>query len=216
MDPGTSCTSKSVRERRGGIESAKMLTFALDKFRLTRLTHEKCTFYIFYQPGQIKAFHMLLDSFGDSKTSLNVNTSHHRCWLELHFNEHGRKGVRRRGGIESTKTLAFAFDKCLTRLTCEEHTLGHIFYQFLAGTVPQKHDHFTPKDPSDYGDADAWFEAQTPYYLDFHDVVCYAILFSFVTETANHKICPATAQDSRPAMQLHIHHTSWPSDSPRW
>ena len=70
--------------------------------------------------------------------------------------------------------------------------MGHILYQFLAGAVPQEHDHFMPKNPSNYGDADAWFEAQTPYYLDFHNVVCYAILFSFVAETANYKICETT------------------------
>lgn len=34
---------------RGRIESAKVLAFALDKSRLTRLTHEERTFHIFYQ-----------------------------------------------------------------------------------------------------------------------------------------------------------------------
>ena len=34
---------------RGHIDSAKVLAFALDKSRLTRLTHEERTFHIFYQ-----------------------------------------------------------------------------------------------------------------------------------------------------------------------
>jgi len=50
------------------------------------------------------------------------------------------------GGIDRAKMPAFApLDKSrLTRLTHEERTF-HIFYQFLAGAVPQEHNHFTPK-----------------------------------------------------------------------
>jgi len=50
------------------------------------------------------------------------------------------------GGINRAKMPAFApLDKShLTQLTHEERTF-HIFYQFLAGAVPQEHNHFTPK-----------------------------------------------------------------------
>ena len=33
----------------GHIKSSKVLTFALDKSHITKLTHEECTFHIFYQ-----------------------------------------------------------------------------------------------------------------------------------------------------------------------
>jgi len=85
----------------GGVSRVqKMPAFApLDKSRLTWLTHEECTFHIFYQLSQNKAFHTLLDSFGNSKTPLSTNASCHGHWLERHFNEHGQQVV----GIKSAK-----------------------------------------------------------------------------------------------------------------
>ncbi|KAF8839315.1 glycosyltransferase family 2 protein [Paxillus ammoniavirescens] len=92
--------------------------------------------------SQIKAFHTLLDSFGNAKTVMNPNASRHSRYVELHFSDRGR--------IESAKVLAFALDKSrLTRLSHEERTF-HIFYQFLSGAASQERDYFNLEDPSEY------------------------------------------------------------------
>lgn len=81
----------------------------------------------------------LLNLFGNSKTLLNVNASCHGHWPELHFSEHGH--------IKSAKVLAFALDEFyLGRLSHEEGTF-HVYYRFLADTVPQERDHSAPQDP---------------------------------------------------------------------
>jgi len=115
-------------EGRWGTKSAKMLVFVLNKSGLTWLIHEERTFHIFYQLSWNQALHMLLDSFGDSKTLLSANASCHGHWLELHFNECGWKGGWGRGN-ESAKVLAFALYRSgLTWLIHEERTF-QIFYQ---------------------------------------------------------------------------------------
>ena len=91
---------------------------------------------------QIKALDTVLVSFGNAKTLMNPNASHHGRYLELHFNERGR--------ISATKVLTFGLDKtCLNCLTHEECTY-HVFYQFLAGTTPAEWDHFNLEDVSNY------------------------------------------------------------------
>jgi chitin synthase len=92
---------------------------------------------------QIKAFHTLLDSFGNAKTLLNPNASRHGRYLEMHFNERGR--------ISAAKVLTFGLDKSrLGRLSQEERSY-HVFYQFLAGATPAERDTYYLEDPSDYG-----------------------------------------------------------------
>ena len=81
----------------------------------------------------------LLNPFGNSKTLMNANASCHGRRLELHFNEHGH--------IKSAKVLAFVLDEShLGRLSHEEGTF-HVYYRFLADTVPQEQDHSAPQDP---------------------------------------------------------------------
>ena len=73
---------------------------------------------------------------------MNPNASHHGRYLELHFNERGR--------ISAAKVPFFGLNKThLNCLTHEEHTY-HVFYQFLASTIPTEHDHFNLEDVSDY------------------------------------------------------------------
>ncbi|KAG6375563.1 glycosyltransferase family 2 protein [Boletus reticuloceps] len=91
---------------------------------------------------QIKAFSLLLDSFGNAKTPTNPNASRHTRYTELHFNDRGR--------ISAAKVLAFGLDKSrLVRLTHEERTY-HVFYQLLAGASPIERDSLGLEGPSDY------------------------------------------------------------------
>ena len=91
---------------------------------------------------QIKAFDIVLVSFGNAKTLMNPNASRHGQYLKLHFNEQGR--------ISAAKVLTFGLNKtCLNRPTHEECTY-HVFYQFLASTTLAEWDHFNLEDVSDY------------------------------------------------------------------
>ena len=56
--------------------SSKAYNTCLLVVNLSHTKREQC---------QIQLLHMLLDSFGDSKTLLNVNASHNRHWIKLHF-----------------------------------------------------------------------------------------------------------------------------------
>ena len=106
MATGSSGTSTSMGGRWGGGVSRvqKMPVFApLDKSRLTWLTHEERTFHIFYQLSQNKVLHTLPDSFRNFKTPLSTNASRHGSWLDLRFNEHGRKVRGRGGGYQECK-----------------------------------------------------------------------------------------------------------------
>ncbi|KAG9316831.1 P-loop containing nucleoside triphosphate hydrolase protein [Chiua virens] len=91
---------------------------------------------------QIKAFSLLLDSFGNAKTPTNPNASRHTRYTELHFNDRGR--------ISAAKVIAFGLDKSrLLRLSHEERSY-HIFYQLLAGATPAERDFLGLEGPSDY------------------------------------------------------------------
>ncbi|KAH0828064.1 glycosyltransferase family 2 protein [Lanmaoa asiatica] len=91
---------------------------------------------------QIKAFSLLLDSFGNAKTPTNPNASRHTRYTELHFNDRGR--------ISAAKVLAFGLDKSrLVRLSHEERSY-HVFYQLLAGATPMERDLLGLEGPSDY------------------------------------------------------------------
>lgn len=91
---------------------------------------------------QIKAFSLLLDSFGNAKTPTNPNASRHTRYTELHFNDRGR--------ISAAKVLAFGLDKSrLVRLSHEERSY-HVFYQLLAGATPVERDLLGLEGPSDY------------------------------------------------------------------
>jgi len=116
MDTGSSCTLASE-----GISRVPKYSH-LHWTSPTLLGSPMSTFHIFYQSGQVKSPHTLLNSFGNSKTLVNMNASHHGHWLKLHFSERER--------IESAKVLAFALDKPhLTRLTHE-----HIPYLLSVGS----------------------------------------------------------------------------------
>jgi chitin synthase len=95
------------------------------------------------QPAaQINALIPPLDSFGNAKTLINPNTSQHSRYLELHFND--------RGHISSAKILTYALEKSrLNQLSHEERSF-HVFYQFIAGAMPEEQDHFHLEDPLDY------------------------------------------------------------------
>ncbi|OJA16306.1 hypothetical protein AZE42_03378 [Rhizopogon vesiculosus] len=91
---------------------------------------------------QIKAFSLLLESFGNAKTPVNPNASRYTRYTELHFNDRGR--------ISAAKVLAFGLDKSrLTRLSHDERSY-HIFYQLLAGATPTERDYLGLEGPSDY------------------------------------------------------------------
>lgn len=75
----------------------------------------------------------LFNSFGNSKTLMNANASCHGRWLKLHFKEHGR--------IKNAKVLAFALDESHLGRPFHEERMFHIYYQFLADTMPQERDH---------------------------------------------------------------------------
>lgn len=91
---------------------------------------------------QIKAFFLLIDSFGNAKTPTNPNASRHTRYTELHFNDRGR--------ISAAKVLAFGLDKSrLARLSHEERSY-HVFYHLLAGANPTERDLLGLEGPSDY------------------------------------------------------------------
>ncbi|KIJ68042.1 glycosyltransferase family 2 protein [Hydnomerulius pinastri MD-312] len=91
---------------------------------------------------QIKAFSLLLESFGNAKTPTNPNASRHTRYTELHFSDRGR--------ITAAKVLAFGLDKSrLTQLSHEERSY-HVFYQLLAGATPVERDLLALEGPSDY------------------------------------------------------------------
>lgn len=91
---------------------------------------------------QIKAFSLLLESFGNAKTPTNPNASRHTRYTELHFNDRGR--------ISAAKVLAFGLDKSrLTRLSFDERSY-HVFYQLLAGATPAERDTLGLEGPSEY------------------------------------------------------------------
>ncbi|KIK94572.1 glycosyltransferase family 2 protein [Paxillus rubicundulus Ve08.2h10] len=91
---------------------------------------------------QIKAFSLLVESFGNAKTPTNPNASRYTRYTELHFNDRGR--------ISAAKILAFGLDKSrLVRLSQEERSY-HVFYQLLAGATPTERDTLGLEGPSDY------------------------------------------------------------------
>ncbi|KAF9266073.1 glycosyltransferase family 2 protein [Marasmius fiardii PR-910] len=91
---------------------------------------------------QVKALHVVLDSFGNSKTLMNPNASRHGRYIELHFTPRGR--------ICSAKALTYGLDKSrVNRLTHEERSF-HVFYQFIAGCTPAERDALNIEDVSDY------------------------------------------------------------------
>ncbi|KAF9227129.1 glycosyltransferase family 2 protein [Gyrodon lividus] len=91
---------------------------------------------------QIKAFSLLVESFGNAKTPTNPNASRCTRYTELHFNDRGR--------ISAAKILAFGLDKSrLVRLSQEERSY-HVFYQLLAGATPMERDLLGLEGPSDY------------------------------------------------------------------
>lgn len=90
---------------------------------------------------QIKAFSLVLESFGNAKSPTNPNASRHIRYIELHFNDRGR--------ISAAKVLAFGLDKSrLTRLSFDERCY-HVFYQLLAGATPAEEILFL-EGPSEY------------------------------------------------------------------
>ena len=91
---------------------------------------------------QIKAFSLVLESFGNAKTPTNPNTSRYTRFTELHFNDRGR--------IRAARILAFGLDKSrLTRLSLEERSY-HVFYQLLSGATPPERDSLGLEGPSEY------------------------------------------------------------------
>lgn len=91
---------------------------------------------------QIKAFSLVLESFGNAKTLSNPNASRYTRFTELHFNDRGR--------ISAAKILAFGLDRSrLTRLSVEERSY-HVFYQLLSGATPLERDFLGLEGPSEY------------------------------------------------------------------
>ncbi|KAL4073788.1 glycosyltransferase family 2 protein [Scleroderma citrinum] len=91
---------------------------------------------------QIKAFSLVLESFGNAKSPTNPNASRYTRYTELHFNDRGR--------ISAAKILAFGLDKSrLTRLSFEERSY-HIFYQLLSGATPLERGSLGLEGPSEY------------------------------------------------------------------
>ncbi|KIO21052.1 hypothetical protein M407DRAFT_29316 [Tulasnella calospora MUT 4182] len=91
---------------------------------------------------QIKSFITVLESFGNAKTFHNPSASRYHRYFELQFSERGR--------IHGAKALCYGLDKSrLVRLSQEERSF-HVFYQFLAGAMPEERDLYQLEDPSEY------------------------------------------------------------------
>lgn len=79
---------------------------------------------------QISNIQVILEAFGNARTSLNINASRFGKYLELQFNERGR--------MVGAKLLNYLLDKSrITHCPSHEQTF-HIFYQLLGGTSQEE------------------------------------------------------------------------------
>ncbi|GAA5809891.1 hypothetical protein MFLAVUS_003306 [Mucor flavus] len=107
--------------------SGKTESFKLTLNHLVQLSiHKKET----KLQAQVTNIQVVLEAFGNARTSLNINASRFGKYLELQFNERGR--------MVGAKLLNYLLDKSrITRCPDHEQTF-HIFYQLLSGTSAEE------------------------------------------------------------------------------
>ncbi|KAI8987381.1 chitin synthase [Mycotypha africana] len=90
---------------------------------------------------QIKNSLIILEAFGNCKTTQNLSASKYGMFQELQFSERGR--------ILGAKTLTYAFDKSRLTIVPKDERLYNVFYSLLAGTSPEEqaalHINFPPE-----------------------------------------------------------------------
>ncbi|KAG1144358.1 hypothetical protein G6F37_007463 [Rhizopus arrhizus] len=80
--------------------------------------------------SQINSAQLVLESFGNARTTLNDNASRFGKYIELQFNERGR--------MTGAKLLNYLLDKSrLTQCPSHEQTF-HVFYQIFAGATTEE------------------------------------------------------------------------------
>lgn len=80
--------------------------------------------------SQINSAQLVLESFGNARTTLNDNASRFGKYVELQFNERGR--------MTGAKLLNYLLDKSrLTQCPSHEQTF-HVFYQIFAGATAEE------------------------------------------------------------------------------
>ncbi|RCI02456.1 hypothetical protein CU098_010499, partial [Rhizopus stolonifer] len=90
---------------------------------------------------QIKNSLVILEAFGNAKTTQNTSASKYGIFQELQFSERGR--------ILGAKTLTYAFDKSRVTSAPKDERTFNVFYSLLAGTSPEEqtalHINFPPE-----------------------------------------------------------------------
>jgi chitin synthase len=90
---------------------------------------------------QIQASLVILEAFGNTKTTQNASASKYGMFQELQFSERGR--------ILGAKTLTFSFDKSRVTYVPKEERSFNVFYSLLAGTSSEEqtalHINFAPE-----------------------------------------------------------------------
>ncbi|PWN24363.1 hypothetical protein BDZ90DRAFT_122125 [Jaminaea rosea] len=95
------------------------------------------------QAQQLKAFDILLTSFGCAKTRQNSNASRFHRYLELHFTHQGR--------LAGATALTYGLEKArLVQPIAREERSFHVFYQLLAGATQQEREDFKLQDVTEY------------------------------------------------------------------
>ncbi|TIC40573.1 hypothetical protein E3Q08_03710, partial [Wallemia mellicola] len=91
---------------------------------------------------KIQALDVIINSFGNAKTSLSSNASRHSILHELQFTKSGK--------LIGSKSLPFNLDKSRLSLLGPDERSFHVFYQFLAGAPPNLQQLYELQDPSSY------------------------------------------------------------------
>ena len=212
-------------DERGRVASAKVLTYGLDKSRLTRLAHEERTFHVFYQ--------FLAGATTDERDRLNMEDATDYALL-------ASSGCYRlpAGMFSDDATAMTELRVCMKTLGFKAKHVTSIFslliailelsnLQFTEGVSREDTAHITNTEVLDHvakllgvasEDLAQALTAKTSYVrrelftilLDPERSAAqrdqlsrdlYAILFAFVVETANHKIAP-NPQDPPPHSQI--------------
>ena len=212
---------------RGRIESAKVLAFALDKSRLTRLTHEERTFHIFYQflagAAPQERDHFALEDPSDY--ALLASSGCYRLPSSGPFSddavamEQVRVAMRTLGFKPKHLTSIFTLLSAILLLSnvqfveadardvsasvANMHVLDQVAHLLglssdeLAQTLTNRTNYVRKETYTILLNVEQSMAQRDLFMRDL-----YAILFSFVVETANHKLCPPATQDTVPATQI--------------
>ena len=214
---------------RGRIESAKVLAFALDKSRLARLTHEERTFHIFYQflagAAPQERDHFALEDPSDY--ALLASSGCYRLPSSGPFSddavamEQVRVAMRTLGFKPKHLTSIFTLLSAILLLSNVQFVEAdardvsasvanvHVLEQVarllgvspddLAQTLTNRTNYVRKEIYTVLLNVEQSMVQRDQFMRDL-----YAILFSFVVETANHKICPVATEETVPATQIVI------------